>query len=678
MGWQDAPEDTPTPAQGSQPAWMSAPLEPTSAGQSQQLPDPSWRDRLNAFEGGVLRGGAYLAGMVPDAVANVGSLGVSSYDLARHALFGTPWSELPRPWQPSPVGVAITQQLDKSPITTTQLTRPDDAVSRYLSVAGSVLPAAASGSGGSLGGLARVTAGALPSALTGQAVAEAKPFGDSDWENAAASGLAQLATGYGLPAVSKGVIRGADPDELQANLSAFNDAGAQPSLGQAAGTRRMQYLESTLAKIPGGAGVFNKFATQQAADLRAGAQDTISSLSNEVSPEAAGEAITHGITGPGGAVEQFRNQSRALFNAVDQHIPGERPVSVDNTVSALDRLTSPIPGAENVSATLVNPKVTQIRDAILSDLTNPDNPGSGTTLPYRALSGVRSQVGDLIGGNELISGVPRAQLKQLYGALSQDMEGAAQSAGPDAANAWNQAQDFYRTGIARMDQLDSLVNRQGGPEAVFKSAMAGTDYGASKLRTILDSVAPDQRNTVAATVLDRMGRATPGAQNAEGTIYSPQAYLTNWARMSPEAKSALFGDQGTSLRDNLENAASVAQNIKDGSKVFANASGTAGANNQSELFKHAISLATGALVGHGAGPGGILGAGVGFVGAPAAAYGLSRAMTSPTTINWAGRPAFGSASQFASGAAAPGNMDQQRRLRIALGLEPFGLQQGQQ
>src|ERR1700722_11547200 len=349
-GWQDAPEDTPTPVQGNQPAWMSAPLEAAPAGQSQQLPDPTWRDRLNAFEGGVLRGGAYLAGMVPDAVANVGSLGVSSYDLARHALFGTAWSDLPRPWGPSPVGAAITQQLDKSPITTTQLTRPDDAASRYLSVAGSVIPAAASGSGGSLGGLARVAVGALPSALAGQAVAEAKPF-DAGWENAAASGLAQLATGYGLPAVSKGAIRGADPDELQANLAAFNDAGAQPSLGQAAGTRRMQFLESMLSKLPGGAGVFNKFATQQAADLRAGAQGTISSLSNEVSPEAAGEAIAQGIIGPGGAVEQFRNQSRALFSAVDQQIPGERPVSVGNTVSALDRLTSPIPGAENVSAT---------------------------------------------------------------------------------------------------------------------------------------------------------------------------------------------------------------------------------------------------------------------------------------------------------------------------------------
>ncbi|HEY4749688.1 MAG TPA: hypothetical protein VIH60_04810 [Steroidobacteraceae bacterium] len=469
------------------------------------------------------------------------------------------------------------------------------------------------------------------------------------------------------------MIRGLNPDELQANVEAFRQAGAEPSLGQASGTRRMQFLESALSKVPGGAGVFSKFAAQQASDLKAGAQDTISSLSDDVSPEAAGEALTQGIKGPGGAVEQFRNQSRALFNAVDRQVPGNQPVSVANTLGALDRLTQPIAGAESVSATLMNPKVVNIRDAILSDLTNPENPGSGTQLPYQALSGVRSQVGDLLGGNELISGVPRAQLKQLYGALSDDMQGAAQGAGPQAAAAWDQAQSFYRTGIARMDQLDSLINRQGGPEAVFRSAMAGTDYGASRLRTILDSVAPDQRNTVAATVLDRMGRASPGSQNADGTLYSPQTFLTNWARMSDEAKAALFGQQGSALRDHLDNTAVVAQNIKEGSKVFANASGTAGAQNQTEMFKHAVSLGLGALVGHG-GAGGIAGAAGGLIAVPGSAYALSKAMTSPTTINWAGQPAFGSASQFASLNAAPGNLEDYHRLRMALGLGPLSLQ----
>jgi hypothetical protein len=457
------------------------------------------------------------------------------------------------------------------------------------------------------------------------------------------------------------MIRGFSPDELNQNVEAFREAGAEPSLGQASGTRRMQFLESMLSKIPGGAGVFSKFAGQQASDLGSAAEGTVSSLSENVGPEAAGEAITQGVKGEGGAVDQFRQQSSTLFKKVDQYVPQDSKVSVSNALETLDNLTQPIAGAESVSATLTNPKIASIRDAIVNDV------GAGDSLPYAALSRVRSQVGDLIGGNELISGIPRGQLKQLYGALSDDMGVAVQNAGPQAANAWQQAQSFYRTGIDRMDQLDSLVNRQGGPEAIFRSAMSGSDYGGSRLRTILGSIAPDQRNTVAATVLDRMGRAPAGNQNAAGDVYSPQTFLTNWNRMSDEAKTALFGDEGTTAREHLENTAGVAQNIKEGSKVFANASGTAGGMNQSELFKNGVTLGMGALLG---GAGGAAGAAGGLIGVPASAYALSKGMISPVSLNWAGRPAFGSGAQLGAFNAAPGNLDEFRR-RLALGLEPM-------
>jgi hypothetical protein len=432
-----------------------------------------------------------------------------------------------------------------------------------------------------------------------------------------------------------------------------------------------------LAKVPGGAGVFHKFAGQQAADLGEGAQNTVAGLSSNVSPEAAGEAITQGVTGPGGAVDQFRQRSRDLFNAVDQHVPPTQPVQATSTMAALDRLTRPVAGADNISATLVNPKIASIRKAIAADLQQPQyNPIAGaaggqtsrTTLPYTTLSRVRTQVGDMIGGNELISGIPRAQLKQLYGALSEDMQGAAQRAGPQAAAAWTKAQDYYRTNIDRMDQLSSLIDKQGGPEAIYRSALAGTNYGASRLRTILDSIGPDQRNSVAATVLDRMGKAAPGAQNAEGSIYSPQTFLTNWNKMAPEAKDALFGATGSTLRDHLENTARVADNIKSGSKVFANPSGTAGAENQTEIFKHAVSLAAGALLGHGGGsPGAVTGAGAALVGVPSTAYLLSKALTSPSAVNWTARPAIGSSAQAASLSAAPAYLStEQERSRQRL------------
>jgi len=665
-------------------------ITPPPRAAERQLPPATAADRTQAFESGVWRGGSYLAGMVPDAAANIWNLGKAVMGMessspasaaARAAVARAKYrgGQLPESTAapvpsalevnsgPSPIGAKLAEALDRyHDYTPTTIDRPDDAASRYLSAAGSVLPGAAVGSGGTIGGTLTAALSATPSALAGQAVTDAHPF-KSDWANTLASAGTQMGVSAGVPMLTKALLRGPSGDQMQANAAAFREAGAEPSVGQASGVRRTQFLESMLAKIPGGAGVFHKFAGQQASDLGEGAQSTVAGLSSNVSPEAAGEAITQGVKGPGGAVDQFRQQSQDLFNAVDRHVPGNQPVPVANTLAALDKLTATIPGAESVSATLVNPKIAGIRDAVLNDLTKPGATGQGDVLPYTALSRVRSQVGDMIGGNELISGIPRAQLKQLYGALSEDMKGAAQSAGPQAAAAWNKAQDHYRTNIDRMDQLSNLIDKQGGPEAIYRSALAGTNFGASRLRTILNSVGPDQRNTVAATVLDRMGKATAGAQNAEGSAYSPQTFLTNWNKMAPEAKDALFGAQGSALRNHLENTARVAESIKSGSKVFANPSGTAAAENQTEMFKHAVSLAAGALLGHGGGsPGTIAGAGAALVGVPSTAYLLSKALTSPTAVNWAGRPAIGSSAQAASLSAAPANLTEQERNRQRL------------
>src|ERR1019366_8468833 len=138
----------------------------------------------------------------------------------------------------SPVGAKLAAALDKfHNLTPTTLDRPDDPASRYLSVAGSILPGAAAFGGGSLGGTTSALTGALPSALAGQAVTEAHPF-ESDWANTAASAAAQLGVGVGAPALVKALLRGPSGEQTQANAAAFREAGAEPSMGQASGTRR--------------------------------------------------------------------------------------------------------------------------------------------------------------------------------------------------------------------------------------------------------------------------------------------------------------------------------------------------------------------------------------------------------------------------------------------------------
>jgi hypothetical protein len=55
-------------------------------------------------------------------------------------------------------------------------------------------------------------------------------------------------------------------------------------------------------------------------------------------------------------------------------------------------------------------------------------------------------------------------------------------------------------------------------------------------------------------------------------VFSFSTFLTNWTKLSPEAKTQLF--TRPEWRRDLEQVASAASNVRDGSKVFANNSGT--------------------------------------------------------------------------------------------------------
>jgi hypothetical protein len=680
---------------------------------SSSMPPVTAADRAHAAEGGILAGTAYLATMIPDAAANVWNLGKSalgsmysgpaspeSKSAVARAKYGngtlpdsTP-SDIPSWLQvdsgPSPVGHWLTQQMDKNPITSTQPPRPDDTASRYLAAIGTAVPAAATGAGLSspaqtlakaLMQTGKNTAAAAVPISVGQAVGESRPFGDNESANNAATLAAQLLAGQVSPAtaaLTRGAIRGGEAgrQNMIDTVQSFRDLGAEPTLGQATGNRPIQFVESGLSKLPGSAGVMAKAAGAQASDIGEGVNSLVSELSpSGTSPERAGRAISEGVTGEGGFRDQFRATAQKLYNQLDSHIPQSTPVPVSNTMKTLNGLSAPAPGATATSELLANSKITAIRKALNADsgtttdsLTNTTQTG---TLPYSALSRIRSQVGGMLSDNELISDIPKGQLKQLYGAISSDMENAANAAGPKAAQAFSRANNYYKAGLDRLDTLSDVVNK-GGPESMFNAALSGTKDGATRLRSVMQSLEPADQQTVAATVLKRMGNAAPGAQDATGSVFSPQTFLTNWNKMSPEAKSALFDRFPNGLRDKVDNIADVASNLRDGSKVFSNPSGTAGASHQiSDLAKV---LGAAGVAWHETG-GWQVPAGV--VGSAGVANVLARSLTSPKVVDWAARPTdFSTPGQQAALIAAPANLSSQQqqrdRQRLMNALEVVG------
>ena len=244
-------------------------------------------------------------------------------------------------------------------------------------------------------------------------------------------------------------------------------------------------------------------------------------------------------------------------------------------------------------------------------------------IPYEALKTLRTRIGEQT-DDALIAQVPAKQLRRLYGALSDDLREAADAAGPQAKAAWTRANNHTRAGMKRLEAIESVVEKNGGPEAIFRAATAGTKEGATTLRAVMQSLDTEGQKTVSATVLRRLGIANPSNQDDLGEQFSTSTFLTNWNKLSGEAKRTLFDRYGPKFREDMNQIAKVAANLREGSEVFRNPSGTA---RQQALWSTTGGFALSVLTGRVDVAAGIA-AGVGGANLSA------RLMTNPRFVRW--------------------------------------------
>lgn len=250
---------------------------------------------------------------------------------------------------------------------------------------------------------------------------------------------------------------------------------------------------------------------------------------------------------------------------------------------------------------------------------------SGGKLPYQAVQKLRTLVGNELESTSLVADVPRSKWKAVYGALSRDMEAAATT--PEAKQALDRANRYFNARAKRIDEIDRVIDRNGGPEKIYQAVMGGVKDGGSTLRAVMQSLPEEGQKAVTAAALRRMGLANPGAQDAAGEVFSANTFLTNWNKSSPEARRALFDRYGPGFTHDMDRIARVAERIKDGGQAIANPSGTA---RQGAQFAYWGGLGGALMTGQ---AGGALGLGLAGVGSNLAA----RLMTNPAWVRWFAR-----------------------------------------
>lgn len=365
---------------------------------------------------------------------------------------------------------------------------------------------------------------------------------------------------------------------------AFDRQGIEALPGAVSGSRPVQTAEKALSYTPGGGAVMQ----QQT-------EKTIGQMQNAVRRTAQGILPPGRV--PGGAQEiggdlkataktladKFVLRREALDDVIEQTIGHDTPSRIDNSIGLIRRLQSQLSIAPKTLAPKYAGTISDL-NRLLADAGANLGTGNRGNVPFTVLRQMRTMVGQMLDAPDITgySPVVKQTMRQLYGALAEDIKRAAQSAGTDAVRALERHDRYVRFNRregGNLEFLQKLVD-QRTDEAVFGWAMRGTQEGGSNLLKLRMQMPKETWDDFVSTVINRMGQAKPGQAGAPMELlgpndtFSPNTFLTNFAKMSPEAKRALFG--GTryeGLRENLDDLVKIAASLKDAEKM-GNPSGT--------------------------------------------------------------------------------------------------------
>lgn len=397
---------------------------------------------------------------------------------------------------------------------------------------------------------------------------------------------------------------------IQQALNDFAEIDSVPTVGQATESPLRQGLENMMSRVLGGQPIRRSIERTESA-VQKRLSDIAGRISKIKGDYEAGLVINRGIKGEGGFVDRFTNKSSVLWRGFDDLIDDQSSVAASKTTQVLDELVNDTAFGKLLN----NPIVAGIKQGLDE---------SGGVIDYRTFRQLRSSIGERLGGNDLVSDIPRAQLKKLYGSMTDDLKQVAKDSGPQAERLFSRASKYTAAGHKRLDEFVDRITNKVDFDKVFNAVTRGGE-GIQSVRAIKRSLKPEEWEAVASNVVRKMGRATSGQQDDVGEIFSLNKFLTDWDKLG-RVKGELFSGSKTldQYRSNLDRVAKVASRFKEAAKEMSNPSGTG-------QFSANVGLVGG---GAGALVSGNLPAFGAIVGAVASNAAASRLMSSPRFVKW--------------------------------------------
>ena len=310
----------------------------------------------------------------------------------------------------------------------------------------------------------------------------------------------------------------------------------------------------------------NQLAGRTTGQFGQGLADLGTRLGTATTPfEAGGSAVR----GAGNAVDRLKATANDIYAPLNDLEDSDVKIGALNTQSAIGKIFGRYPNIPDWIAQHA-PKLASVQKTLQS---------AGGRLTFGELKSMRTDVGNMIDDHALTTNVDQARLKQLYGAMSRDMEAGVSTTakaeayrrGADAADAMTagnrahailkRANTFYSAMHSRIGNvLDQVVNAPSN-ESAFNSIVAASRSGGradlQHIALLKRSIDPAQWRNVAAGVIHTMGR------EADGT-FSAAKFDTELTKMTPEGRRILFGND----TDHLEALGRIARQQKAASRFY--------------------------------------------------------------------------------------------------------------
>lgn len=200
-----------------------------------------------------------------------------------------------------------------------------------------------------------------------------------------------------------------------------------------------------------------------------------------------------------------------------------------------------------------------------------------TTNPtYQTVKTLKSNLGVIAFGKpgNAIEAKLLKELQDVYFKMSKDLVDTAARKIPEVAKDVARYNRYYSLYANSSKEFFKKMAAYDTPQTIYNTVINQSRGGDVILKRLKKNFTPEEWGDVAATLLNDLGMAPPSRQSAAGNVWSASDFLTNWNKLSDEAKNVMFGSvRHQSTREALDllakqtEALKMVQNHVNGSKT---------------------------------------------------------------------------------------------------------------